>query len=472
MGRKQPYVGTPTRWVPQNPIQPLPNQQPQPFNTFFQHNGRQLTLAKEVGPYTGRTLDLPFFWPVHLDRQLVNPLELLNVSCYRPWEYTQKFGLGNSDHRAPWDQQNTLLYRLLEMTQTTYFVRPSRSGVLGGRVTGKININTIWDPVILDALVDNPNIDIPTLFQTFMASRSPGVVFMNPDKQSFNVGGNPGPTDEIDFVADGLDVDKTTMSKPFKSLNVGIYNAQSRTQYPNGLGMENTILRSGVFHQPDTVTPYLNGLAFKKNEVITKIFNNLTLRSNVFAVWLTVGFFEVTDETVSPPRLGKEIGRSENRHIRHRMFAVIDRTNIMSPDPVQNNRFQTTTTTQVSAGHQKVTLNQVSWNLSSNPPGLVNVNFRIRPGMKLKFGTDKTNPETVTVLDVDYNTQQITANFSKNHPPRTAVGPDMTMVNPAIPRPPLTPGSVQKSILANPGPQDAFDPRQNTLVVPHFSIIQ
>src|SRR5438309_933116 len=55
---------------------------------------------------------------VHMDRHLVNPLELLNVSCYGPWEYTQKFGANvpnfpnkSADHRAPWDDPKTLLYR-------------------------------------------------------------------------------------------------------------------------------------------------------------------------------------------------------------------------------------------------------------------------------------------------------------------------------------------------------------------------
>jgi hypothetical protein len=75
-------------------------------------------------------------------------------------------------------------------------------------------------------------------------------------------------------------------------------------------------------------------------------------------------------------------------------------------------------------------------------------------------------------LAVDHNTRQITANFSKNHPPGTVVAPDMTMVDPTIARVPTTLGSVPNSIFANPGPQDAFDPRQNTLLVPHFSIIQ
>src|SRR5439155_10003881 len=46
------------------------------------------------------------------------------------------------------------------------------------------------------------------------------------------------------------------------------------------------------------------------------------------AVWCTVGYFEVVDETVRPVKLGSEVGRSENRHIRHRFFSVIDRSGL------------------------------------------------------------------------------------------------------------------------------------------------
>src|SRR5262249_26483478 len=125
LGRKQPYMSAAGAWLAQNPItQPPTNPSILWKHTFFQHNGRESTL-KTVNNANPKTWDLPFYWPVHLDRRLVNPLELLNVSCYRPWEYTQKFGTA-FDHRAPWDNETTLLFRLLEMTQTPYYVAPSQ----------------------------------------------------------------------------------------------------------------------------------------------------------------------------------------------------------------------------------------------------------------------------------------------------------------------------------------------------------
>ena len=101
----------------------------------------------------------------HLDRRPSSVLELLQVSGYQPYQLTQRFmTLGNDGtltkfgHRAPWlDEGQTpggpshRLYRLFEFLD----VGTEASGVAPmGRVPGKINLNTVWDPEVFRAVCD------------------------------------------------------------------------------------------------------------------------------------------------------------------------------------------------------------------------------------------------------------------------------------------------------------------------------
>jgi len=326
----------------------------QPHHTFFYQNADQ--AQPPFNPLQ------QFVWLPHLDRKVNSPMELLEVSGFKPHELTQQFMVGTGDpegnvvrHRAPWFDQTTRLYRVFELLETYN----RAAGVApGGRVPGRVNINTVWDMETFLGLCDaqpsnyfyfadlggtqpDPNRYVKRAFNQMVAVRSRGPQ------------GIPTPNDRP-FLGMGAGFATSSNTDPLHRTPRGAYQAPGTVNtYQIGQGINDTLLRAAdpnadvtadgsggkakvrlfqAFNNPtDTIagdTLAFNRHPYSRYQMLTKLFNNVTTRSNVFAVWVTVGFFKVTDDTTTPVKLGAEIGKAENRHIRHRMFAIVDRSNL------------------------------------------------------------------------------------------------------------------------------------------------
>jgi hypothetical protein len=321
------------------------------------------------------------------------------------------------------------LYRVFEFFRAG--LRPL--GPETDRVAGRININTVWDPETLLALADPQPANHYTEADVYNPAdpRDPGTVYgrllalRTPD-------GAPGPSD-----------------RPFLSLAVGhspkpgdgTYPSGGDPLFPRGSGINVTLLRSAL-PDGDANTPRLfevpAGHPYLQIELLTKIYNHLTTRSNVFAIWLTVAFFEVVDETTRPVKLGPEINRDEGRHRRHRLFAVVDRTNLM--------RFTTSSQTEVAIppGRPSV-LATVSPASMSGTSGAGRP-WRIQVGSLLTIDRGG-NEETSRVTAV--TPASFTAVFTLPHARGFRIGGR-----------------------GNPGPQPRYDPAADPEVVPYYSVIQ
>ncbi len=419
-GKCQPYAADPSQVAAQMPASTLATRQ-----TF----GRQNIPTPVSGHYD---------WLVHLDRPLLSPAELLQVSGYPPHLLMHRFMSTNPltgaivpfGQRVPWFGEDNRLYRIFEFFHAAQ--QPLGTPPID-RNTGKVNINTIWDPETLLALCDpqpgnhftdadvynpaNPK-DANSVYGRLLALRTPGTA--------------PGPSD-----------------RPFLSLAVGhspkpgdgTYPAGGDPLFPKGSGINDTLLRSAfpdggadtsrLFETPGE-HPYL------RFELLTKLFNHLTARSNVFAIWLTVAFFEVVDDTSRPVKLGPEIDRAEGRSRRHRMFAVVDRTNLRL--------FATSSTSAVMlpADSSAISVSIVPASMS----GVTDTGrpWSIHMGSLLTIDSGN-NQETVRVLAV--TPTLFTAVFTRSHASGFHI----------VGR-------------GNPGPRSRYNPADDPEVVPYFSIIE
>jgi hypothetical protein len=422
LGKLQPYASGPAssaNWKAQTQAVTVNGTQTQTSHTFAQQNV----------PVTS-----PFNWLVHLDRELISPMELLQVSGYQPHDLTHRFLPPNQaayGHLAPWFDETTRLYRVFEFLGT----HDRFTGVAaGGRTPGMVNINTIWDQEVLLALCDPQaangfkQTDVNNIFTQLMTLRSPS--------------GTPAQGD-----------------RPFLGMGVGVLPpGDPQTSATNGQGINDTFLRSNTAGVNKPTDPRLFQLTganyphpYQQDELLTKIFNSVTTKSNVFAVWCTVGFFQVTDDTAQPPKLGAEITNSSGATVRRQFFCIVDRSNLTTQvDPSNPNAgerlqgpepwFATGNTAVPAPGNSGPQPVKVSYSLPTGT-SYDDVGNNNRTAISIQANRQVwvdvgNNQEQVTVTATTTNPATFTAKFTKAH----GIGFPITNAK-----------------LGNPGPQPKFD---------------
>jgi hypothetical protein len=341
-----------------------------------------------------------FNWLTHLDRQLISPMEVLQVSGFQPHELTQRFlqGGGAPGHYANWYDENNRLYRAFE-----FFTTHSRAaGVsFAGRQPGMININTIYDPEPFMALADPQagngfGAVLAQVYPQMLQLRSPGMtVNVQPGQRIITGQDRP-------FLGLGIGRMPNNPGSSATAPGDPVSVSDDASTKASNTGIEDTFLRSfaggpsnpsnrRLFEVTAALTTSQN---YQNTELMRKMFGNITTRSNVFAVWVTVGFFQVAPggDLVRPVKLGAEIGAAQGNNIRHQFFAVVDRTRMMI-DPQQI----TTINNQVLPNQ----LNQPMWvsigsAFSGNTPN-TNIPYNIQPGSILTVDNGNGSEETIVV---------------------------------------------------------------------------
>jgi hypothetical protein len=250
---------------------------------------------------------------------------------------------------------------------TAGFYRPPFNKLSRFRDPGRININTIFDPQVWVSAVGNyPGMDTAAFAEKVFRSRqgygAAGTLWqMDASYPTFF--GNPfRPHDAADLMPnvplnsysmrkDGLTTvphDPSPPAPPPANLTT-----------PRGMPVEATFLRP----DPDSIAPIASPPnpfplfdqqvttlyddarrnAYFRYQRLQKLGNTFSTHSNVFAVWMTIGYFEVEDNMnpISGPttparvidaihpdglRLGQEIGADSGEIVRHRAFYIIDRS--------------------------------------------------------------------------------------------------------------------------------------------------
>jgi hypothetical protein len=280
-------------------------------------------------------------------------------------------------------QENNRWYRILELlefpTRADKQVQDNQAGYyLAGelnRVPARINLNTLRHPEVLMGLLDDPNLfDYYSLqelssfepardwWQQLIGTRDgidpvanaiiPGSPVSRPFRD-FSQAGAPLAATPNEAVFPGFersmlrrlpydseDVNDNNTTEPGENIGslVAVNTTPINATYPSG-SLTNTRRlfearsRNDMLANNSYVDPHT------RNRLLQKVSNNSTSRSNVFIVWMTVGFFDgyYPDQAGYPTAV--QIGAEMTDQPRRRGFFVIDRSLLEDAYDVQTGSF-------------------------------------------------------------------------------------------------------------------------------------
>ena len=327
--------------------------------------------------------NLGYAWLTWNNRPFVSHLELANVPISAPDKITYNFGLRNING-SPYtrdvveepltgdvdlsgefrhllnlfgsDDDGAHFYRLFD-----YLEVPSR--FIGGqvnlnlgvfnnhpfnfvpryRVPGKINLNTIYREEVWNGLMGNYVNGQGVSWNDFQNSRKGSVAVTTASGQvNFEFAGVYRNSNEADYVPiiTGSSADKLVRH----GCDTGLFRRNlGNSQGPTlpGLPDPPPFVDSDVpfydWPEQQNQNHISHRNAYSTYDMRQRLGNLVTTRSSVFAIWITVGLFEVNNQgQVTPNELGADTGDVR----RHRGFFVLDRSIPVAFEPGKNHNVE------------------------------------------------------------------------------------------------------------------------------------
>lgn len=226
----------------------------------------------------------------------------------------------------------------------THILRPPFNSIPQFREPGRININTISNPLVWSGITNGfPNMQDEQTWRNLLESRRGSVGVPYPSFFS-----NPFRSETTAHLMPNLPPTPPGFP-PIQQMRKGDLSGQTRTEYP----LQATLMR-GAGPMPATTPLFYTKPSGQQHDNtnrnselrykgLQRLENLVTTHSNVYAVWITLGYFEVEPSPwgVNPTHpdgyaLGKEVGLDTGEVQRHRAFYVIDRSIPVAFEPGEN----------------------------------------------------------------------------------------------------------------------------------------